>query len=96
MHLTIERQERAARYQEEDGLQKLPVRCCKNKNIYEGAKICVCVVAVTVCSAEKAEGIHLCPILSVPGCHVSNVQLVSGRNGPSGVLQMERRHLCFY
>lgn len=58
--------------------------------------MCVCVAAVGVCSARKAEGIHLCPTLSVLGCHVSNVQLVPGRNGPPGVLQMEGRHLCFY
>lgn len=31
VHLTIERQEWAAWNQEEDGLQKLPVRCCKKK-----------------------------------------------------------------
>lgn len=96
VHLTIERQEQAAQNQEKDRLQKLPMRCCKKWDIYGRAKICVCVAAVGVCSAEKAEEMHLCPTLSVPGCHVGNVQLVSGRNGPPGVLQMERRHLCFY
>lgn len=42
VHLTIERQEQAAQNQEEDGLQKLPMRCCKNK-IFMREQRSVCV-----------------------------------------------------
>lgn len=42
MHLTIERQEQAAQNQEEDGLQKSPMRCCKNKIFMrEHRSVCV-------------------------------------------------------
>lgn len=58
--------------------------------------LCVCLVAVGGSSADEAEKIHLYPTLSVAGCYAGNVQFVSGRNGPSGLLQMERRYLCFY
>lgn len=52
--------------------------------------------AVEDSSADETEKIHLYPMFSVPGCHAGNVQFVARRNRPSGVLQMERRYLCFY
>jgi len=68
----------------------------QKSDIYEGPKIFVCVAAVGGSSAAETEKINLYPMFSVPGCHAGNVQFVSGRNRPSGVLQMERRYLCFY
>lgn len=68
----------------------------QKQDTYEGAQICLCVVAVAGSSADETEKIHLYLMFSVPGCHAGNVQFVAGGNRPSGVLQMERRYLCFY
>lgn len=68
----------------------------QKQDTYEGAQICLCVVAVAGSSADETEKIHLYLMFSAPGCHAGNVQFVAGGNRPSGVLQMERRYLCFY
>lgn len=49
VHLTIEGQEWAARNQEENGLQKLSVRCCKNKIFMREQRLCVCVCVCGRC-----------------------------------------------
>lgn len=65
--------------------------------INEGAKVlCACGSSGGPFRTQSREDFHLCPTLSVPGCHAGDVQSVTGRNGPSGVLQVERRYLCFY